>query len=97
MLLLYWYTVVLVHCCIGTLLYWYTAVICVMYVSMCCHGNDCVYRLSHKSVVLLQNISIGEVVSERLSALRRLQTNPNDVQALTKIHHVDQQVGSLAL
>ncbi|KAK2187879.1 hypothetical protein NP493_152g04028 [Ridgeia piscesae] len=43
-----------------------------------------------------QPVSIGDVVSERLSALRRLQSNPNDVQALTKIHHVDRQMESWA-
>ncbi len=45
---------------------------------------------------LLQPVSIGDVVSERLSAIRNLKTNPYDVQALTKMHRADRQVGILS-
>lgn len=42
--------------------------------------------------VYLQQIDVGQVVSERLSALRKLQSNPNDVQALGSVFKAQQQV-----
>ena len=40
----------------------------------------------------LQNVNIGQVVSERLSAMRKLQDNPNDSQAISEMYKSQQQV-----
>ncbi len=41
-------------------------------------------------------MNIGLVVSERLSAMRKLQDNPNDSQAITEMYKSQQQVIFLA-
>lgn len=40
----------------------------------------------------LQQIDVGHIVSERLSALRKLQSNPGDVQALGCVYKSQQKV-----
>ncbi|XP_044016517.1 protein Son isoform X2 [Aphidius gifuensis] len=34
-----------------------------------------------------ENVDIGSIVSQRLAAMRKLQDNPNDVQALNQMYH----------
>ena len=41
---------------------------------------------------VLQPLNIGALVSERLSALRKLQENPNDVEALQKMYKAQKEV-----
>ena len=49
--------------------------------------------LSLKIVVLFQqNIDVASIVSQRLSAMRKLQENPNDVQALTSMYKAQKEV-----
>ncbi|CAL1537377.1 unnamed protein product [Lymnaea stagnalis] len=43
-----------------------------------------------------QKIDIGSIISERLQAVRKLQENPYDVQALTKMHKVQEQASRWA-
>ncbi|XP_059149540.1 protein SON-like [Physella acuta] len=43
-----------------------------------------------------QKIDIGTIISERLQAVRKLQENPYDVQALTKMHKVQEQASMWA-
>jgi len=38
-----------------------------------------------------KNLDIGSIISERLQAVRKLQENPYDVQALSKMHHVQEK------
>ena len=39
-----------------------------------------------------QDIKIGDIVSSRLSAIRKLQSNPNDVQALNNMYKINKKV-----
>ncbi|CAH1100438.1 unnamed protein product [Psylliodes chrysocephalus] len=41
-------------------------------------------------------VDIGSIVSQRLSAMRRLQENPNDVQALTQMYKSNKEMQSWA-
>ncbi|XP_056640314.1 protein Son isoform X1 [Diorhabda sublineata] len=41
-------------------------------------------------------VDIGSIVSQRLSAMRKLQENPNDVQALTQIYKSNREMQSWA-
>lgn len=43
---------------------------------------------------LQQNVDIGQIVSQRLSAMRKLQENPNDVQAITEIYKSQKEVST---
>ncbi|BFZ24830.1 hypothetical protein BsWGS_27869 [Bradybaena similaris] len=43
-----------------------------------------------------QKIDIGAIISERLQAVRKLQQNPFDMQALSKMHQVQQQASKWA-
>ncbi|CAG9865315.1 unnamed protein product [Phyllotreta striolata] len=42
------------------------------------------------------SVDIGSIVSQRLSAMRRLQENPNDVQALTQMYKSNKEMQSWA-
>ena len=43
---------------------------------------------------MFQNINLGDIVSDRLSALRRLQDNPNDVQAINTCYKANKAVST---
>ncbi|KAH9500151.1 hypothetical protein Btru_077313 [Bulinus truncatus] len=43
-----------------------------------------------------QKLDISSIISERLQAVRKLQENPYDVQALTKMHKVQEQASKWA-
>lgn len=43
----------------------------------------------------LQSYDIGQIVSARLKAARALQSNPNNVEALTVLHHSQKQVSGV--
>ncbi|CAG5122944.1 unnamed protein product, partial [Candidula unifasciata] len=43
-----------------------------------------------------QKLDIGAIISERLHAVRKLQENPYDMQALSKMHQVQQQASKWA-
>ena len=46
------------------------------------------------SVVLLfqPDINIGSIISERIQAMRRLEENPFDIQALSSVHKMNEKV-----
>ncbi|XP_019880643.2 protein Son isoform X2 [Aethina tumida] len=46
--------------------------------------------------LLEPTVDIGSIVSQRLTAMRRLQENPNDVQALTQIYKSNKEMQSWA-
>lgn len=41
---------------------------------------------------LFQNLDIGSIVSQRLTAMRRLQENPNDLEALNQMYQAQKDV-----
>lgn len=45
-------------------------------------------------VLFQQKIDISSVISERLQAVRKLQENPYDIQALNKMHQIQEQVSN---
>ncbi|RUS81116.1 hypothetical protein EGW08_011102, partial [Elysia chlorotica] len=45
---------------------------------------------------VVQNIDIGTIISERLQAVRKLQQNPYDVQALSTMHKAQEQASKWA-
>ena len=53
-------------------------------------------RILKQVIFYFQPINIGSIVSERISAMRKLQDNPNDVQALGKMYKSQQEVSSMA-
>ncbi|CAH0552524.1 unnamed protein product [Brassicogethes aeneus] len=46
--------------------------------------------------VLEPSVDLGSIVSQRLTAMRRLQENPNDVQALTQIYKSNKEMQTWA-
>jgi hypothetical protein len=42
--------------------------------------------------IALQGLDIGSIVSQRLTAMRKLQENPNDVQALSEMYRAQKDV-----
>jgi hypothetical protein len=42
--------------------------------------------------VIWQGLDIGSIVSQRLTAMRKLQENPNDVQALSEMYRAQKDV-----
>lgn len=59
-----------------------------------CHPDNKL-TLKYLNISLLQPaVDIGSIVSQRLTAMRRLQENPNDVQALTQIYKSNKEVCS---
>lgn len=42
------------------------------------------------------NIDIGNIVAERLQAMRRLEANPYDIQALSSVHKMNEQANAWA-
>ena len=43
-------------------------------------------------VLLFQPMNIGALVSERLAAMRKLQENPNDSEAIKKMYEAQKTV-----
>jgi hypothetical protein len=41
-----------------------------------------------------QELDIGAIVSQRLTAMRKLQENPNDVQAISEMYHAQKGVST---
>lgn len=40
----------------------------------------------------MQNIDIASIVSQRLTAMRKLQENPNDSQAISEMYRAQKEV-----
>lgn len=41
---------------------------------------------------IFQNLDIGTLVAQRLAAMRKLQENPNDVEALNEMYRAQREV-----
>lgn len=46
---------------------------------------------------IFQSIDIGAIISERLSAFKKLQENPNDIDAVMALGKVQEKVQAIAL
>lgn len=46
---------------------------------------------------IFQSIDIGAIISERLSAFKKLQENPNDIDAVMALGKVQEKVQAMAL
>lgn len=46
---------------------------------------------------IFQSIDIGAIISERLSAFKKLQENPNDIDAVMTLGKVQEKVQDIAL
>lgn len=56
------------------------------------HWKYCLCQELMHCAVVSQELDIGAIVSQRLTAMRKLQENPNDVQAISEMYRAQKDV-----